>query len=704
MNKTSACIALACWCFIGTLSGEVAAAESSLLPLPATEIAAPGTFTVAAETPVQAAAGDSAALAAARYFVELSTSSAAVPVGLGRGHDAIRFVTDHNIGADRPDSYRLRIEPDGITISAASPSGLFYGGITLWQLLTEHPGTQSVTLTARTIDDGPRFVWRGLMLDSARHFQSPAYIRHFINWMAIHKLNVLHWHLTDDQAWRIEIKHYPRLSEVGGWRVPAGPAAAADIDAATGQPRKVGGVYSQDEIRDIVAYAAARHVTIVPEIEMPGHATAAIAAYPELGVAPVDVTGPSSDWGVFDNLYNVDESTFAFTETVLTEVMSLFPGPFIHVGGDEAVKTRWHASPAVQARMKALGLADEAALQGYFTARIATFLTQHGRRLIGWDEILEGGSALPSDAAVMSWRGIDGAVAAAKAGHDTVLSPSPVLYFDNRQGTSPAEPPGRGELVTLEDVYRFAPLPAALTSTEQTHILGIQANLWTEHLRTEEQLTRMAYPRAAALAEIAWSPAESHDWRGFSERLHVQQQRYRRIGLADDENVGRTIEDAPPERRYSQDLKLCTNRDTLALEDDAPIEGPRAVFLIDIANPCWIDPQVDLTTNTHLTVNIGQVPYNFQPGADKQRVRLLPPHSPAGELEVRIDACEGAPIASLPLLTARDNNELSSLTTTLPGLVGRHDLCFRFTGNSPDPLWAVNWVELTPTAVLHDSP
>ncbi len=299
-----------------------------------------------------------------------------------------------------------------------------------------------------TIEDAPRFAWRGLLLDSVRHFQSVAFIKTLIDAMAREKLNVLQWHLTDDQGWRLEIKKYPRLTLVGAWRVPAGEAAQHDIDPATGKPRLYGGFYTQDQVRDLVAYAAARNITIVPEIEMPGHAQAAIVAYPWLGSVSSPPTQVSSDWGVFPYLYNTDDRTFGFLEDVLGEVIGLFPGPFVHVGGDEAVKDQWKANGAIQAKMHALGIAGEDALQSWFIARIGTFLKAHGRRLIGWDEILQGG--VPADATITSWRGIDGAITAAKAGHDAVLSPAPVLYFDNRQAEGRDEPSGRGAIVSLE--------------------------------------------------------------------------------------------------------------------------------------------------------------------------------------------------------------------------------------------------------------
>ncbi len=471
------------------------------------------------------------------------------------------------------EAYDLDIGDGRIVISAASNAGLFYGAASLWQLMTPDAGQGPVTLAPVRIHDAPRFAWRGLMLDSARHYQSPAFIKKLIDVMALHKLNVLHWHLTDDQAWRLEIKKFPRLTQVGGWRVPAGAAAQADIDPKTHKPRLYGGVYTQAQVKDIVAYAAARNITIVPEIEMPGHALSAILAYPELGSDGRAPAAIQSDWGVFPWLYNLDDHTFAVMDDVLTEVMALFPSPYIHVGGDEAVKDQWKASPKIQAQMKALGIPDEDELQSYFTHRIATFLTAHGRKLIGWDEILDN-APLPPGATVMSWRGIDGAVAAAKAGHDTVLAPAPTLYFDNRQGDRPQEPPGRGAVVSLRDVYAFDPAPASLSADERRHILGLQANLWTEHIRTEDRVETMVFPRLAAVAETDWSPRSAHSWGGFTERLPAMLARYRALGVkADDAAVAVSV-DASPGDAAARPTSPCPLSMALATSATPPT-GPR---------------------------------------------------------------------------------------------------------------------------------
>ncbi len=345
--------------------------------------------------------------------------------------------------------------------------------------------------------------------------------------------------------------------------------------------------------------------------------------------------------------------------------------------------------------MRELGVPSEAALQGYFTHRLGEYLRTHGRRLVGWDEILEGG--MPPDATVMSWRGVPGAITAAAAGHDAVLSPDPTLYLDSRQGTSPSEPPGRGTIETLADVYHFDPLPGPLAA-DQRHVLGLQANLWTEHVRSEERAAYMTWPRAAALAEVGWSPAARRDWNDFLTRLPAEFARLRLLGVHHSEDVfaaPRTVGSHEP--HMSQDLKTCTDKLVLSLEDDAPIEGERAVFLIDIMNPCWILPAADLSRVSTLTAAVGQVPFNFQIGKDIEAIKLNPPRTLQGELEVRLDGCEGEPVAVLPLAPAADNDAVTVLPAVpLPSSPGSHDLCFRFTQRTLDPMWAIDWVQLAP--------
>lgn len=493
-----------------------------LIPKPLLVERHDGTFKLADSTTVQVADDDAAARKAAEFLIQ-SLRTVDGPqlqlTSIDKNNPAIVFATDPKAPAGK-ESYSLDIGPEGVRVAARDAAGLVHGAATLWQLLTHSANVDS--LPALHIEDAPRFSWRGLLLDSVRHMQTPAEIRKLINQMALHKLNVLHWHLTDDQGWRIEIKQYPKLTEVGAWRKP--PNAGEN-----GVPLQYGGYYTQEEIRALVRYAADRSIRIVPELDMPGHATAAIAAYPHLGVTdkPLAV---SPDWGVFVNLYNVEDSTFEFLENVLDEVMELFPSTYIHLGGDEAVKDQWKASAKVQARMQQLGLENEEQLQGWFMGRVAKYLAEHGRRMIGWDEIL--GGKLPANAAVMSWRGTEGAIKAAQMGHDVVLSPAPQLYFDSLQSAREDETTGRVPVQSLADIYAFEPVPSTLDASEAEHVLGAQANVWTEHMPSFAHVQHAVFPRIAALAEVLWSPREQHDLDDFMTRIPDQLARYRRADIA----------------------------------------------------------------------------------------------------------------------------------------------------------------------------
>jgi hexosaminidase len=689
---------LLAWLLSSAGTAEAADARVQVIPEPG-QVGVLGTarITVTKHTPVLFRSDAEAQVA--RYFAELVQKSGGPMLdvqAIGEvmpAHSISLRIREHD-GAP-PEGYEVSVTPKGVLVEASDARGLFYGMITLWQLCTALPARpDGVTLPALVIKDAPRFPWRGLMLDSARHFQSPEFILRYIDWMALHKLNTLSWHLTDDQGWRLQIKRYPRLTEVGAWRVPAGRAAQQDLDPATGRPRLYGGFYTQEDVRRIVAHAAARHVTIVPEIDLPGHMTAAIVAYPQLAARPDPPREVPADWGIYPNVLNAEDATLRFLENVLDEVMALFPGEYIHIGGDEVVTQQWHDSPEVQARIRALGLRDESQLPGYFTTRLGNYLRQHGRRAVGWDEVLASG--LPADeVVVMSWRGVEGARRAAAAGRYTVLSPDPVLYLDHRQGGTAAEPPGRGSLLTVEDIYRFDPLPGELAA-EASYVLGVQANLWTEHVRTEERAAYMTYPRAAALAEVAWSPAARLDWADFRERLRAQFARYAELGVPYSSDVfaaTRTL--GPFERHMSQDLRTCTDKVVLSLEDDAPRAGTRAVFLVDIMNPCWILPAVDLAGGATLTAAVGQVPYNFQLGKDLAGVTVDQAAAP-GELVVRTDGCSGAPLVSLSLAPAVSQDAVIVLPAVqLPARPGRHDLCLRFAQPGIDPLWVIDWLEVS---------
>ena len=732
------------------LSSPAMASAPRLMPVPSHVAEHRGSFLLSLSEAIRVPPRDEGAAAAAHYLSDLLRKSSGMRLPVREGRGKIRFVRKLGLPAE---GYSIASGRNGLVVTATSDAGLLYGAVTTWQLAT---GDKPNIIPALAIRDAPRFRWRGLMLDSARHFQSPAFVRRLIDWMAVNKLNLLHWHLVDDQGWRLEVRKYPRLTEMSAWRAPATAPGAPPL------PR-VGGFYTQAEVRDIVAYAAQRNVTIVPEIEMPGHALSAIRAYPELGTGAPIPNGVESDWGVFPWLYNVEDSTFEFLENVLTEVMALFPSRFIHVGGDEAVKDQWKASPQVQARMKALAIKDEHALQSWFMSRIGKFLAAHGRRMIGWDEILEGG--IPANATIMSWQGTKGAVAAAKAGHDSVLSAAPTLYFDNRQGFSDLEPPGRGNLVDLKSVYAFDPLPAELTPVQRKHVLGLQGNLWTEHVRTEDPAAWNSFPRASAVAEIGWSDPTSRDFAGFIDRLVPQIERMRALGLtpaasafavtatidfrppSDEATIGLTSESALPvrytldgsapsassplfskpilvrfptrlraaafsasrplpgrldllvddravRRRSDERLGTCTDKVRLALEDDYPANGPRAVFVTDIFNPCWIFADAPLEGARRIAIDVGQVPFNFQVGKDVEGIKFRPPATADGEFEVRAPGCDGDRIAVLSLAPARPNPGVTRLVAPIAPRSGNQDLCITYTGTGVNPMWAVDGVEL----------
>jgi len=500
-----------------------AAGAPSLIPLPARYQADGGKDFVLKDA-ARVGGNDEASRRVAAQFVELlrQNGGPTLAVAENASKAQIRFRLDPS-ATNPAEAYTLKVSNTGIDVSASDDRGLFYGAVTAVQLLTDQtPGE----VAAATITDAPRFVWRGLMLDSARHFQSMDEIRKLLDAMAQHKLNTFHWHLTDDQGWRMEIKRYPKLTEVGSCRVPLGDAGR---DPATGEPRRYCGYYTQAQIREIVAYAAERHIQVIPEIDVPGHATAAIAAYPELGVTGRKLA-IDNQWGVFPNLFNTEESTLQFLENVLLEVIDMFPARYVHVGGDEAVKDQWIASPRVQAHMRQLGLKDEMEMQSHMIKRLEKFLEQHDRRLIGWDEILEGG--LPPEATVMSWRGTEGGLKAASEGHDVIMSPVTHMYMDYLQTESPNEPPGRPTTIPLQKAYEFEPVPAELAADKRSHILGLQANMFVEHTRNNRHLEHNLFPRVAAVAETGWSPQDKRDFRGFTQRLPRQLQRYRAMDIA----------------------------------------------------------------------------------------------------------------------------------------------------------------------------
>ncbi|MET0815896.1 MAG: family 20 glycosylhydrolase [Pseudoxanthomonas sp.] len=755
-------VSLACNAIAGPASSPATAMEAgySLVPLPASVQPAKGSFRISSTTSLLAE-GD-AASAVAKQFADYLRTTRKLEIPLSRpGNTAkggvIEFVIDAGIGGG-PESYQLDVNPQRIRVAAAGPRGLFYGAVTLWQLATANPEVP-ITIPALRIEDAPRFGWRGLMLDSARHFQSVGEIKRLLDAMALHKLNTFHWHLTDDQGWRIEIKRYPKLTEAGGCRIPAGDGGFG----ADGKPKSYCGFYTQEQIREVVRYAAERHITIVPEINAPGHAQAAVSAYPELGVTGKQVP-VLNEWGVNTTLFNVEEGTFQFLENVLAEVVGLFPGTYVHVGGDEAVKDQWKASPRVQERMRELGVKDEAGMQSYLVKRLEKYLVAHKRRLIGWDEILEGG--LPEEATVMSWRGTEGGVTAAGLGHDVVMAPSSELYLDYLQTDSPNEPPGRPALIPLQQVYAFEPIPAALPTDQRSHILGLQANVWTEHMRSFGRVQHAIFPRIAALAETAWSPRRKKDWAGFRDRLPAQLQRYRLLGIdyaqtpfevrstvtgqgqgaalvslsnpLDYPQMRYTTDGSAPSARSTlykapfemklpaelraavfvqevpltpaqprkldvssllsrsdEDLGMCTGALTLRLEDDGPLEGERALFNVDIFDPCWLWKAAELDGIASIEVRAGRMPYYFQLAHDEPARKFKPAQTRHGELEIRA-GCEGAVLASVPLPAATDADGFVTLRAMLEPSPGKQDLCVFFTGDTRPTMWVLDRLTLQP--------
>jgi hexosaminidase len=493
-----------------------------VVPRPAHVATGQGHFVLGPSTALVARGGLDAARAAERLReVVLETTGRTLGDSSGGPGGTILLQLDPAFPDPTREGYRLVVAPRGITVTARSGAGLFYGTETLRQLLAADGSAPVVT-----IDDAPRFRWRGMHLDAGRHFRDVKFVKRYIDLLARYKLNTFHWHLTEDQGWRLEIRKYPRLTEVGGCR--AETVVRREFDPYRGDGVPHCGFYTQEQVREVVRYAAERHVTVVPEIEMPGHSQAALAAYPELGCGPGPYTVWTM-WGVSDHIFCPSERTFAFLQDVLLEVMELFPSTFIHVGGDEAPKTAWKQSALAQQVMRRERLANEDRLQSWFIHRIDRFLTSHGRRLVGWDEILEGG--LAPGATVMSWRGIDGGVAAARAGHDVVMTPTSHLYFDYYQGEPRWEPLAGGGIVTLERVYGYDPIPASLTKAQARHILGAQGNVWTEYMADDAHVEYMALPRMLALAEVVWSPQAARSWDGFVARLPAQFTLLDRLGV-----------------------------------------------------------------------------------------------------------------------------------------------------------------------------
>ena len=449
-----------------------------------------------------------------------------------------------------PEKYKLICDKNGIQIISSSAKGIFYGIQTLIQLLPTIKSA-SLTIPAVTIIDYPRFEYRGMHLDVSRHFFDVAFVKKYIDYLALHKMNYFHWHLTDDHGWRIEIKKYPKLTSIGAWRngsiislwpgkgneaikyqVLPNEVRITPIDASIKTDRiKHGGYYTQEEIKDVIAYAAKRYITIIPEIEMPAHSMAALAAYPELGTEPNKKYEVAQTWGMMNKYNNVlapTDKTFKFLENVLSEVMELFPSPYIHIGGDEASKIWWRSSAETQQMMKANHLKDESALQSYFINRIEKFVNSKGKTIIGWDEILDGG--LAPNAVVMSWRGEKGGISAAKENHKVIMTPETKLYFNHAQFLK-EDSLTAAKFLPLATVYDYDPIPSELTELQQKHIWGAQGNLWSEYITNPAKVEYMLFPRLDALSEILWSPKANKNYPDFLKRLKTQFKRYDLMGI-----------------------------------------------------------------------------------------------------------------------------------------------------------------------------
>jgi hexosaminidase len=505
----------------------------AIIPKPLSLIPGQGEFLLSSNTQIFVEPGNPASKKIAEMLAAQIESQTGIKLLvketlLNRATNAILITSVNAPDSLMSEGYQLSVNRSLIKINAETPNGQFYGMQSLLQLLPVGKtinGKKTIPLPAVAIYDHPRFSWRGVMLDVGRYYYSIDFLKKFLDYMSIHKLNTFHWHLTEDHGWRIEIKQYPRLTQVGAWR------SGTQFDRTQANNIPHGGYYTQEQVKELVAYAADRYITIVPEIEMPGHSLAALVSYPELSCTGGPFQMPVK-WNIQKDVYCAgNEKTFEFLENVLTEITTLFPSPIIHIGGDECPKDRWKNCPKCQARIKALGLKDEFELQSYFIHRIEKFLLTKNRNIIGWDEILEGG--LAPNASVMSWRGTKGGIEAAKQKHNVVMTPSEYYYLDYYQGEPYLEPIaiGNGGMITLKKVYDYEPVSNELTPNEAKYITGVQGNVWSEFIHSPEKVEYMLYPRAAALAETGWSSKSSKDWNDFIKRMEIQYLRYDKAGI-----------------------------------------------------------------------------------------------------------------------------------------------------------------------------
>jgi hexosaminidase len=598
-------------CFLAAFAPDIKAQDNlnkpdriSIIPQPLTVTESAGSFPIKRGTSIIIDGGDKELKKSASILAShiKALTGFSIPVKIAtKGKNANNITLTFN---DAPDSlekegYLLVSNPDGLTLRANTNQGIFYGMQTLYQLMPVNKAgvaEDGISIPAVSITDKPRYGWRGMMLDVGRHFYPVEFVKQFIDYLAMHKMNSFHWHLTEDQGWRIEIKKYPELTKTGAFR--DGTLIGAYSNDQKFDTIRYGGFYTQNQIREVVAYAKDRYINVVPEIEMPGHALAALASYPELSCTggPFKV---GKTWGVYDDVYCAgNDKTFEFLEDVLTEVVALFPSPIIHIGGDESPKTRWKVCPKCQARIKAEGLQDEHELQSYFIKRIEKFLLTKNKNIIGWDEILEGG--LAPNAAVMSWRGTEGGIAAAKQHHEVVMSPNSHLYFDHYQGRASGEPLAIGGYTTLERVYSYDPTPAELTKEEARYIKGVQANLWTEYIPETTKVEYMAMPRMAALAEVAWTQPSEKNWEDFKRRMEAQYARYKAIGINHSESAYNV--------RQRVVIESAVSKATVTLSTDS--YQPQIFYTIDGSEPTAGSKQYAKPFDLYRTVTVKAAAFN----------------------------------------------------------------------------------------------
>ncbi|WP_103072537.1 beta-N-acetylhexosaminidase [Aquimarina sediminis] len=503
-----------------------------IIPKPKKLTIAQGRFLLSSNTKI---IGESSLAKEAQYLSKMLNTTLSLDLVIASSDHPTKanIILSIDPAIEHPEGYTLSIKHDNILISGKTSTGVFYGIQSLLQLLPVGINTkEELTIPAVKIVDSPRYAYRGMHLDVGRHFFPMSSIKKYLDMIAMHKMNTFHWHLTEDQGWRIEIKKYPKLTEVGGFRKGTAIGLAGTRNAPyTYDNIPYGGFYTQEEIKEVVTYAKQRHITVIPEIELPGHSLAALAAYPQFG----NTEGPyevAKRWGIFNEIYAPTEETFAFLEDILTEVMELFPSKYIHIGGDEVLKKEWEESAYAQELIKREKLKDEHGLQSYFIRRIEKFLNANGRNIIGWDEILEGG--LAPNATVMSWRGVKGGIAAAKQHHSVIMTPGTHCYFDyyqveeEKQKNEPIT--GSKRHTTVEKVYSYEPTPSILSIKESKYILGAQGNVWTEYMPTWDLVEYNVLPRMTALSEVVWSSKETRDWKDFYKRLQCITKRYDKLG------------------------------------------------------------------------------------------------------------------------------------------------------------------------------